>query len=355
MHNIVEKQYPVGQGGLHLGIIKNTKEYVAYIYDCGSYCSRRKINCYDEYFANIYALLKAHKVSMLYLYLSHMHNDHYNLLPDFLNGFQKEKLHLQIKINFYIPKIKEPEKIYLLTEYYGNSEKYKDYYNFLKEPEKSLQKYEIGEMPVDELSPKNVENSKKPLHNWILDPFVECASGLQAFKGIKMSEVDTLEKLNSLREEIKSKLDKKTIHSSMICLYSGPIGHNNMKFKCYYENNNKRDWIYRNCHNICGWLHTGDINLKNIINTKFYDYYKSYINNNYVGIMQIPHHCSSHNHDENFCDIFPKDTSGRIFYYTSSRLARGGAKVVPNSSDIKNDNSIFLEIYECPPTFVVSD
>lgn len=362
MCKVVEVQYPVGQGGLHLGIIGD----VAYMYDCGCRCSRKKAGFFYIYFCDIYRLLVLYKVRKLHFYLSHLHSDHVNLLPGFL---QELKIHWHGTVNFYIPQINEPEKIYLLASFMGSQSDYEDYYTFIINPQEYFRRYqmEIESIPLSptEVLYQDYDESTRGgdgivnipnigTLNWILDPFVEGSTGLKST--IKITDVDTLKKMKALKKQIKPPTSN--FHSSMICLYSGPVNKNGIRFRlssynygcchCY-----KQCQPYWDCHKCCylseriGWLHTGDINLKN--NTGFVRYYQRYINYGFVGVMQIPHHCSSGNHDKDFYDNIFNGTniSDRTFYFTYS-ISGGNAK--PHIIDIQNDN--LVPISEYSPTFM---
>jgi len=107
--SIMEIQFPIGEGGLHLGLIGKT----AYIYDCGCCCSYiKKSQLYILYFNEIKELLENKEIKDLKIYISHMHEDHCNLLSEFLNVIKSNK---KLKIEIFIPKITSPEKVFFFT------------------------------------------------------------------------------------------------------------------------------------------------------------------------------------------------------------------------------------------------
>jgi len=122
--NDMEIQYPVGQGGLHLGIIRKT----AYIYDCGCADDLKNPNelrrC-GKYIDEIANLLK--DTSKLYIFISHLHLEHCNGLHYLLKKIDNKRLETEI----YIPDITAQDKIYLLLTATINHEDYSYYYNLV--------------------------------------------------------------------------------------------------------------------------------------------------------------------------------------------------------------------------------
>ena len=85
MVSVKHIQYPVGQGGLHLGIIKN----YAYIYDCGGY---RKCVDWDNIFDDVVKKLKIANCQNLDIFISHWHQDHCNKLEKLEGYLDKAKI-----------------------------------------------------------------------------------------------------------------------------------------------------------------------------------------------------------------------------------------------------------------------
>ena len=73
--NVLEKQYNVGQGGLHLGVIEYPIDYKystqsAYIYDCGSTAIRNINNDIDRLVED---LKEFQMLNNLVIFISHFH------------------------------------------------------------------------------------------------------------------------------------------------------------------------------------------------------------------------------------------------------------------------------------------
>ena len=93
MANIYHIQYPVGQGGLHLGIIDD----YAYIYDCGGYGN--KVN-WSEIFNDISDKLTSLNITDLNIYISHLHKDYYNQVINLVK-FIQNSVCCENKINWW--------------------------------------------------------------------------------------------------------------------------------------------------------------------------------------------------------------------------------------------------------------
>jgi len=328
-----EIQFPVGQGGLHLGVIND----FAYIYDCGALDKNNAE--WDNHFSEIRTILKAHDVKEIHIYISHMHYDHCNKLFSLTSKLENIGI---CSIKIYIPKITTPEKILLLLNSNISIEQDYEFYQFVCDPRnfvfsRNNQTNQIQFRVI--VLGHNQKNMLLETDLWILDPFVFEANNDKELNDFlskigdrkvkeflnKLSSEDTAKNLfdyidnnkdlyAKLQREYRNHFKSNKFHESMLCLYSGPKNH--------------YDFCQPHCYNLCqfykqnryfskffGWLHTGDIDLNDIKNTLFYEHYKEYLPNK-VSIMQIPHHGSQHNHDAKFLDIFDKDIEEKLIYLT---------------------------------------
>jgi len=371
-NSAIEIQFPVGQGGLHLGVIND----FAYIYDCGA--SNEKAS-WSRHFSEIRDILKKYHVKEINIYISHMHDDHCNKLISLISELANIDICL---INIYIPKITPLEKLLLLLDSDIFIKTNEEFYKFVCDPinfhfPMNNQTDQI-QIQVIEIDP-NENNIPQETDLWILDPYVygtndyekelsEFSSKIKDYKVEdflgKLLSGDILENLfdnlenkkiyknlaKKYREHFNPENDSKEFHKSMLCLYSGPKNHCD-----YYTYHFCMDCDYcqpyccklcrfykRNRHfsNFFGWLHTGDINLKSEEEkASFCKHYKEYLPNK-VSIMQIPHHGSNDNHDENFLDIFGEYSEEKLLYLTINdnelkRNERGEKKATKSVSDIK--------------------
>ncbi len=359
MKNLVEEiQFPVGQGGLHLGVIND----FAYIYDCGALDKDNEE--WNNHFYEICAILsRAYDVKEIHIYISHMHYDHCNKLFSLIKELRK----IDIRSGkIYIPKITSPEKLLLLLDSNISIKQDYGFYQFIRDP---IGSFRNSEFQVIELNPSE-NNEYKPQetkshlgifyeHQWILDPFISKANNdkkllnfsskvsdpkIKEFLDKLLSnqqDRDIAEKLfdcleneeffDKLQTEYRNHFESNKFHESMLCLYSGPQNYHD----CYiYNFCIDYNFCQPHCHKLyrfhkqkryfnhfLGWLHTGDINLKKIEDTPFYKYYKEYLPDK-VSIMQIPHHGSKNNHDANFLNIFGNNIKEKLFYLTINNQKR---------------------------------
>lgn len=311
---IFEKQYSVGQGGLHAGIITH-KDVDVYIYDCGAYKQKNIENGIDEL---INDLKKYKNINTIRVFISHFHNDHVNGL-DYLYDKLKESI-LYSHLELILPSISEYEKIFMLGHYYENDGQNNfKYEKFIINPTEYFNdKYRVifltNEYPPPELNYNTIYDKPMPFdkdkisdsHNyvfknntyndiiWIYKTYY-CPIDKKKFKLLKAeienAQIDLSNATKDKQKEIRNIYKKyyKNINESSMCLYSGPIN-----------------------ANIIGWMHTGDIKLKKECLKGFMNKYKDIIDN--ILIFQIPHHGSSSN--SNILDI-RKIKNASIQYLTT--------------------------------------
>lgn len=303
------KQYPVGQGGLHLGIIKYPHQYhnltihnhFAYIFDCG--CAKTRENIQSQIDNIINKLQNIDNLTYLYIFISHIHDDHVNGL-NYLCDKIISTLNLPYgHIVIIIPYMEEAEKIITFGNLLDTQNNNIDFlinpqnifYNNIMvqylnntQPEENISYqdflYNIPTADINgNLSHNNnfiFSNSYIPNDTWILKPFYNKIDSFTLqnlkyeleFAGINITNFRNPNFTKTLRNIYKKY--HINLNTSSLCLYSGTT----------------TLWDYTPT----GWLHTGDINF-NIANTKskFLNHYIKEIDN--VRVIQIPHHGSKHN------------------------------------------------------------
>lgn len=354
--SVIHIQFPIGEGGLHFGVIGDK----AYIYDCGhcgTYVAEHQI--YLKYFCIIEHLLGKKDIKELNIYISHMHIDHCNLLQGFLDSIKL----MRIKIIIWIPNINNPEKIHLLLTsdlsraVYGNSFRLiSDPKNFLNVNNDNLLLHEIPPTPENRDSGDvadgfyRITGIEKSTSDWVIDPFVikgKINPNLVQYINNKFNDnlrmLEDYDKFIEFQKEYKKEMEalKEDYHHSMLCLYAGQ----DIKTTPIYTNHFLHHYYYLSFRNeiLSGWMHTGDAILKKRRNPEFYEHYNKYAN--YIGFMQIPHHGSQDNHNENFAkDMFGENLSERIFYLTCS-ICGGRAK--PKIDDIDSHIKIWPVVEFC--------
>ncbi|GBU24180.1 hypothetical protein R83H12_00808 [Fibrobacteria bacterium R8-3-H12] len=318
----MEIQYPVGQGGLHFGIIGKS----AYIYDCG--CIGGK-NVYEKYIDEIADLLE--HVSEFYIFISHLHLDHCNGL-----NYLLKKIKSKLKPKIYIPAITDAEKIYLLlTSTIEEEAEYPSYYNLVVN--NTLGDIREVATPLSEKDleawPKKIEKDSMSFFDWILYPFIKNGNSyktlidndfINSYK--KENSIDlnkpniVIEYLKDYKNLVKLKtayekhVGKHKFHNTMLCLYSGLNFTRNHSRICSKHHLCKLFMLFphgSDCY-FTGWLHTGDINLEEEdTKNKFKEHFKDYLPN--VMVMQIPHHGSPDYIDHDFCSILNHNPD--VLYY----------------------------------------
>lgn len=329
MCKIQHIQYPVGQGGLHLGIIGD----YAYIYDCGGYV---KGNAWEKISENILKELRG--CPKLDIFISHLHDDHCNQLKNLCSSLTKNAYPHDITI--YMPPLTDILKIILLCEYYSNKENYKktdkDYVSFvLTQKIEGLENYDNISIKYydDSYSPKHLNDEETILFAYttnlsyediiLVEKFKkEFYEKLQeinmtSYKGIEIEAWKNDEFVTKAKEAFNEIFHtKKITNNIMLCLYCGS----------QYE----PPFILQNNRN--NWLHTGDVNLKG--KKRLYEFIKHFkillYNVNYA---QIPHHGSKNNHDYTFSLLF--NPACRFFYTSQDKISNSKQYVKPFVKDIK--------------------
>lgn len=356
--------FPVGQGGLFLGLIKyqelnklETKTF-AYIYDCGN----MQKTYLESSINNLIDILKiTNEISPLthiYIFISHVHDDHISGLKILKPKLEECEFNLYSLPVLVMPYMEEAEKDLILelnildkryTAILTNPYSYFDGYfdiqyvkDELNEPDKSKSLYyENTNKPLNYNygysipKAKNINNGNPELkifsHNqnfrfdvhygsWILKPFYyhfnipnDLQERLQqnGYKSIYDINFDNINKINNqLKNELKNKLNL-----SSLCLYSGP------------SDGSKG----------CAWMHTGDFSFKHKeAFEKFQTHYDSVLNN--VQILQIPHHGSEKNSSNEDFKIFPNLKNK----YVTMQEKPNGKQEPKLSPEYINDKTIYL-------------
>ena len=319
MANILHIQYPVGQGGLHLGIIGNT----AYIYDCG--CLHGSKANIKNIFRDIQKRLN--NCNALNIYISHLHTDHYNLLKTL-----DKYISSSIKTQLFLPQITTVDKIQLLftdPSLKDTTNDYNEIYNTISE---NRIEYLTNIKEQITLYSQSIETYiRKIYEKFILLPYVIGidSTEIESFVNMLAQDKNTPEKLWSILKEPKEFLKFKQLFEKKFPGKISSHGGENNVMLCLYCGADmcESHWcsfIDRSFFNPCGfniygaWLHTGDAGLTINQNLQdFYGYYKYVIPN--VSFVQIPHHGSKNNHDMWFSKIFNHMGLNTIFYFTTQK------------------------------------
>ena len=363
MNRIQHIQYPVGQGGLHLGIVGD----VAYIYDCGSVYESRSI----LYVQQVVNALDNNDIKQLYIFISHLHSDHVCALPDLLHLLQKQNIITKI----YLPYITPLEKLYLIASLNDvdswliefiinpqsitkNMEKSDLIITYVSSEEQKKQEYNIDKTPIKSCT-KIIDTISKRIGNlnFMFVPFVYPNFGVPknnifirtVQKLVRTTQCFITEQelqqlvtahIKELREAYS--LLSSDINYTSLCLYAG-----------FTDNSIKAEIItysyrcnYFECQTKSGWLHTGDYNLKcgkgTRYGAKFLNYYKKYFD--CVGVVQIPHHGSAGN--INSCFINKFNTQDIVFFMTGEICPFGKGQP-------KRTSMVLQQIKQ--PVFLVSE
>lgn len=347
--------FPVGQGGLFLGLIKyqelnklETKTF-AYIYDCGNI----KRTYLETSINNLINILKiTNEISPLthiYIFISHVHNDHISGLKILKQKLEKCKFNLHSTPVLVMPYMDAVEKNLII----GLDILYKRYTGILTDPESYFGGYFDIIYLTDEqdnsrgIAPENKDFSPNSFKCCSIPKTAINSLGIKVFNHSEIYTFNTLAGLwglkafykrfnisNELKKEIKeigynsidsinfdninSRLKKELkykLNLSSLCLYSGPLDY---------------------C-NICGWMHTGDFSFKHKeAFEKFHTHYDSVLNN--VQILQIPHHGSEKNSSNEDFKIFPNLKNK----YVTMQENPNGKQEPKLSPEYINDKTIYL-------------
>lgn len=281
MNRVKHIQYPVGQGGLHLGIVGD----IAYIYDCGGF--GRNVD-WDNIFDDIVVQLSQNHCTGIHIFISHWHYDHMNKLDALCDCLK------QTKICHYVHTvpINNFQKIAYLCEFNGSNEEYNKYYDDIVKTNMDTSLDNIPEF----LHVYQQHPSKKILEKLDFQLSQECQklyhhSNLQRLLN-DMHNINIQQQVKSVYKIIKH-INRYTNHKYMLCLY------------CYTP--------WNECSN---WLHTGDATMaSDNYRQKMSKYYSSIgLSLKNANIIQIPHHASRYNHNNKFLDIFHKIHICLLFY-----------------------------------------
>lgn len=331
MANIYHKQYLVGQGGLHLGIIDD----YTYIYDCGGY---GKNVDWEQIFLEI--KLKISKCRELYIFISHWHEDHSKKLSEMLDviapiGFpifiyttstnQKNTIEANLEKIMYICEDMQKHGNNISRKYasfvindipqkWKNVTIEKDFINLPKELDNIILKpyithlepkeYEVFLNCIKDEAKNNDRHKKLNIESIILN--------LRSNINNKEFWIICSNAYTTYTKQILHKSKKEVNHQIMLCLYCGQTICNNK----LYEN----------------WLHTGDALMKNTKELDgFINYYGSLLEN--ITNFQIPHHGSRANHDNKFSRYF--HCCYREFFITAQENpSKSTREVKPHLDDI---------------------
>lgn len=313
MTKILHIQYPVGQGGLHLGIVGS----VAYIYDCGT-VNKKRLPIYID---DVITQLQEYNIKKVFVFISHLHKDHCNGMK----YFAKQALKQNISIIVYLPYISVLEKICLLctpntlgAEFILNPIK-----NIKSDDSEKLNLvYLTDNDNLTQLSTTNgrimkcseFNNEHKKLV--IFDTFVYDSFNVSTINtfllavekmfGKRINDITNEDILSLFSNSAQKKQLKKEytklagdINYTSLCLFAGlekSIDNVVLYSECKSCVCCDVDCKYPDFDNkLKPWLHTGDYCLKdyntNVCKTKFYDYYKDVLKSELF--FQIPHHGSS--------------------------------------------------------------
>lgn len=320
-------QYPVGQGGLHLGIIDS----IAYIYDCGGNSKANWDSIFDDIKKHLY------NCNELHIFISHLHTDHCNKLFELIKQISSIS---SLKIKLYIPALSEIEKIMFFCEALLQkdlSENFINYYmRFLLSDAKIEFFPNVAIVPVNTPEKRQIKDILLYFFttNIIFKQKVQFENALKKL-GISTQEI--IEKIQrgnkDIIEQIKNVFKttfgtKHITNKIMLILYCGYL-----RFPC--------------CHFSNSWLHTGDVQLKK--NTDFYNFMNHLaellIN---VDFVQIPHHGSKYNINYAFPFVFKPCA---IFYYTSNSFDKRGNRNI--NGIMKFPHQKILKVSEDPMSKIV--
>ena len=308
MHHI---QYPVGQGGLHLGIIDD----YAYIYDCGGYGAN--VNWIDI-FQDIENHLSQNNVKTLDIFISHLHRNHYDKTEDLISVIYNKVR----EINIYIPPMSDIEKIMLICEYHITSEDFSDE----KLDNEYIQFVLNGRFAKIEESEKikytNIFANKQLTGDIILHSYTTNISSYNQKKFIN----------ELIKQHINPNRLTYEIHKYGRNFWQIAINTFKNAFKIHRITNQIMLNLYCGmsyptcCRDKLNLLHTGDSYLKTYKQVdSFIKAFGVFLSN--VNFAQVPHHCSKNNHDLKFLLLF---NCNCCFYYTTqAKVKNFNGIVVP--------------------------
>lgn len=377
-------QYPVGQGGLHYSVINLGDRYFVYLYDCGSVNSIKKCsNSIKDLKDSISKI--ANKITDFYIFISHLHKDHYSFLKTIIKFLKKINSKKEINIKIILPYLSDTEKIILISEY-DETQEFEDdefdYINFILDPKKEIDNYfkdlKIVVQFIRHHYDVDKNNDSNELSNFVYPNFPEndgeiisdnqewhFQKELQIIWMLKiyMPEVDN-EVLNKFADKIeyykqffdlssenwlievferknnrycntKVEQQRKNLLESLRKIYETITIDINETSMCLYSGNNSIYYSFEtlidevsNTSSSVGWMHTGDSNLiKN--GESFYNFYRNNLCN--VKVFQIPHHGSKLSCNQKTLDKYELDNY-YAYYVTNQEHPHS------KQPDIKNND-----------------
>lgn len=304
--------HPVGQGTFYSEEIKSNGEKFNIVYDCGS------LTLEKEKFKNkIQSIFKKNQIIDI-LFISHFHTDH-------INGIEVLNNHCNIQ-KVVIPYLNNRTKIlikvqnYLIDNYIDN--------NLIDNPQKFFGPNIpiVSVNPIDNKKNEDISSSNDKIkisridvsqrlssgtilvpdisYNWHFIPFNYKQNRrtnlfIKALhkNGLKIGDVDTTDKIiKNKKVVVKSYEDiEGSLNENSMILFSGTENNIIMRVKTYQRQNYYYNHFWNNKRNGCLYLGDLNLNLNRIVNDIRHKL-KFYMKN--IGIVQIPHHGSVYNFNE---------------------------------------------------------
>lgn len=324
---------PVGQGAFYLERFEDGKEKINVIYDCGSEKNEDRVNeMIDRYFE------EGEKIDALVI--SHLHEDHINGIPHLLKHCKVEKI--------YFPLILSKNKVLMSIDSEIRNRK-RFVTEFIKNPKKAIDNLQIPsehkprlisiEEKIEEDINKNQNNetneniptipsgtdlmkdiigssslSENAINEWKYIPFnfkqdkrIEKLQDELKRRSIDINDVENIWKNGTDSEKAPIiEAYKKVpggLNTNSMTLFSGTKKANSFQCiskakKCLKTYSDKCFFAKQKA----GCLYTGDYEAEG--NKKWEELKEAYKNYwEYIGCVQVPHHGSKHNFNEEFLKL----------------------------------------------------
>lgn len=314
------------------------------VYDCGTVTRSVKKNGFN----NFYSQIRDKGIDVLFI--SHLHEDHINMISDLLNNKNQKKTKI------YLPCLEEEEIIFdsifefleddlddinieSLKSKIEMKSKFLNREDVIRIKKNKEEKFN-NESKIDLNGDSNSNYFKK----WAFIPFFienpnvvklleDLNTTFSEFFSIPLDKVKLLNFIkNNFTTQNKKKIKeiylkhflKKNHNFYSMIVYSGPIDDSKFylqhkinknlnleKIGCLYTGNfDLRYKIYKKVNSKkVGCLYTGDFDFKNILPQKIKQYYGKLYDN--IGVFQSPHHGSKYNHN---IDLYNKNSISIICY-----------------------------------------